>query len=351
MIKVGVYGASGYMGGEALRILREHPEVDIVWATSRGDQPLKKMHRNLIGSGIEFVKPEGLAPVDAVFFAVPSGVVMEKAPEFVDQGARIIDLGSDFRLLDQQVWERVYGKKHTNWDLAEQAVYGLCEIHRPRLKETRVVANPGCFSSSAIFGLAPLLKENLVDSDKIVIDGVSGTAGAGAEMDPALHHPELGNNVLPYNVVDHRHTYEMEQELGLLAGEQVSVHFTPMYAPITRGILTVSHCFPKKTTNLKEIKELYRDFYKDDFFIQVMDIPADASPSWQYSPYPWVNAVSGTNFCHIGLDVDEKRGRIVVFSVLDSVGKGGSHAGVQNLNLMFGLPEATGLVRFGLHPY
>jgi len=351
MVEVGIYGASGYMGGEALRILYEHPEVKVVWATSRSGQPVEDFHQNLYGSGIEFIHPDDVTPCDAIFFALPSGTVMQMARDVLAQNTKIIDLGADFRLKDQAYWERVYGKKHACWDITETAVYGIPELHREEIKQTNVIANPGCFSSATILGLAPLMQADLIDTDKIVVDGLSGTAGAGAELDVTMHHPEIGNNIVAYNVVDHRHTYEMEQELGLLSRSRVTVHFTSSYVPITRGILAICHCFPKQLLSRDDVLDIYRDFYGDEYFIKVFDMPKDPGASWQYKPYPWVAAVSGTNFCHIGLDIDEKRGRLVVFSVLDSVGKGGAHAGVQNLNLMFGLDERTGLDRYGLHPY
>ncbi|MBN1319386.1 MAG: N-acetyl-gamma-glutamyl-phosphate reductase [Thermoleophilia bacterium] len=388
VIEVGVYGASGYMGGEALRVLCEHPNVRVVWATSRGDKPLEHFHRNFYGSDLKLVRPEEITPCDAVFFAVPTGTPMQLAQYFLEQDTKIIDLGADFRLKDLADWESVYGKKHACPDVVEEAVYGLPELHREAIKRARVIANPGCFASAAILGTAPLVKVGLVDNGRIVVDGLSGTVGAGAELDTPLHHPEIANNLVPYNVVDHRHTYEMEQELGLLADEAaaaagdetgtgaesaaeaasrgaagaasrgaagtaspVTVHFTSSYAPITRGILAICHCFPVRPVTREEVLVVYREFYRDEFFVRVFDMPRDADASWQYAPYPWVSAVSGTNFCHIGLEVDEKRGRVVVFSVLDSVGKGGAHAGVQNLNLLFGLDEKTGLTRYGLHPY
>ncbi len=351
MINVGIFGASGYMGGEALRVLNEHPEVNIAWATSRSGKPVEEFHRNLLGSDITLVPPENLSPCDAVFVAAPSGVAMDVTKKFLEEGAKVIDLGSDFRLHDKAMWESVYEKKHTHWDLAQEAVYGIPELHRDTIKKARLIANPGCFSSSVIFGLAPLLKEGIVETEHIVVDGMSGTAGAGADLDITMHHPEIGNNVVAYNVVDHRHTYEMEQELGALTTDKVSVHFTPCYIPITRGIFSVCHCFPKKPTNRQKLLELYREFYADEFFIKIFDLPKDPGASWQFKPYPWVSATSGTNFCHIGLDIDEKRGRIVVFSALDSIGKGGAHAGVQNMNLLFGLDEKMGLERYGMHPY
>ena len=351
MIEVGIYGASGYMGGEALRILNEHPQVEIAWATSRSGKPIEHFHRNLYGSGIKLVKPEEATPCDAVFFALPTGYAMSMARDLLNDDTKIIDLGADFRLKDRSDWERIYGKTHSCWDLVEGAVYGIPELHRDEIKQARVIANPGCYASASILGLAPLVKAGLVDAEKIIIDGLSGTTGAGAEPDITSHHPEIGNNLVPYNVVDHRHTYEMEQELGYLTRSKVTIHFTSSYVPITRGILAICHCFPTRKTDRDELLDIYRQFYGDEHFIQVFDIPKDPDASWQYLPYPWVSAVSGTNFCHIGLDIDEKRGRIVVFSVLDSIGKGGAHAGIQNLNLLFGIAESTGLGRHGLHPY
>ncbi len=348
---MGIFGASGYMGGEALRVLAEHPGVKIAWATSRSQKPLSEIHRNFAGSDIKFVSPEKTSACDAVFIAAPSGVAMENVEKFLKQGAKVIDLGADFRLKDRATWERLYGKKHVQWKTAEEAVYGIPELHRKRIAKARVVANPGCYSSAVILGLAPLFSEHLIEGDSVAVTGISGTAGAGADLDIALHHPEIGNNVVPYNVVDHRHTYEMEQELSKIAKSDVAVHFTPCYVPITRGILAISSVFPKKKITQAKLLDLYRDLYGDEYFIAILDTKKDPTASWQTAPYPWVAATSGTNFCHIGLDVDEKRGRIVVMCALDSLGKGGAHAGVQNMNILFGLPEKTGLERRGSHPY
>ena len=351
MIKVGILGASGYMGGEVIRILLEHPAVEIVWMTSRGDKPVEYYHKNLYGMGLKFIKPEEITPCDVIFAALPSGQIMKQARNLIEKGTKVIDLGADFRLKSRNDWEKIYGKSHTDWEMAEEAVYGIPELHRNEVKNARVIANPGCFSSAAIFGLAPLVHNNLIDTKKIIVDGLSGTAGAGAETDRAIHHPEIGNNIVPYNVVDHRHTYEIEQELSMVGNTDVVVHFTTAYVPITRGILDICHCFPVVDVNRDELITLYKDYYKEDTFIKIIDLPKEENASWQYIPYPWVSAVSGTNYCHIGLDVDERRGRIVVFSVLDSIGKGGAHAAVQNMNLLFGLDETTGLKRTGLHPY
>lgn len=350
MIKVGIFGATGYMGGEALRVLLDHPEVEIAWLASRNPGPIEEHHPNLYGLGLRLIHSDEITPCDVAFLALPTGASLDAAARVVEMGAKVIDLGAAFRLNDRKTWEAVYGMAHGQWSLAAEAVYGITELHGEAVRQTRIVANPGCFSSAAILGLAPLLKHGLVDEQKLVVNGLSGTAGAGAELSRAAHHPEIGNNIVAYNVVNHRHTYEMEQELSLLANKQVSVHFTPVYVPIVRGILDVCYAFPRRNITRDALLEFYRDFYQDDEFIKIYDSPKEDNASWQYRPYPWVSAVAGTNYCYIGLDVDEERGRIVVFSVLDSLGKGGAQVGVENMNLMFGLGRATGLSRRGGHP-
>jgi len=351
MIEVGIFGASGYMGGEALRVLLEHPQVTVAWATSRSGKAAEEFHRNLYGLGVRLVKPEKAGPCDAVLMALPSGQAMELAPKWLAAGTKVVDLGADFRLKKRTDWERVYRRRHTAWEFVEEAAYGIPELRREEVRAARLVANPGCYSTAAILALAPLVKAKLIDLRRVVVDGLSGTAGAGSELDVTCYHPEIANNLVLYNVVDHRHTYEMEQELGLIGRARVTVHFTTTYVPITRGILTVCHCFPRREASRPQLLELYREFYKGERFVRLFDMPPDPQASWNYRPYPWVAATSGTNYCHIGLDVDARRGRVVVFSVLDSLGKGGAQAGVQNLNLMFGLDEAAGLARAGLHPY
>lgn len=350
MIRVGILGASGYMGGETLRVLLDHPDVEIAWLTSRGGERIDEAHPNLFGLGLEMIHPDDATPCDVVFLALPTAASIEAATRFLSAGSKVIDLGAAFRLKDRATWESAYGQKHPAWPLAEEAVYGIAELHETAIAKSRLVANPGCFSSAAILGLAPLVKAGLADVDRIVVDGLSGTAGAGAELHRAAHHPEIGGNLVPYNVVGHRHTFEMEQELSRLASKPVNVHFTPTYVPIVRGILDVCHVFPTHAVKRDDLLDLYRDFYRDQPFVLVYDLPKEAGASWQYKPYPWVSVVAGTNYCYLGLDVDEKRGRVVVFSVLDSIGKGGAQVGVENMNLMCGLERTAALRRRGLHP-
>jgi N-acetyl-gamma-glutamyl-phosphate reductase common form len=350
MVRVGILGATGYMGGEALRVLLDHPGVEIAWLASRTGERVDEVHPNLFGLGLALIRPEQATPCDVAFLALPTAASIDAAARLLAQGTKVIDLGAAFRLKDRATWERVYGETHAAWPLAEEAVYGIPELRGEAVAKARLVANPGCFASAAILGLAPLVRDGLVDLERLVVDGLSGTAGVGAELHRAAHHPEIGGNLVPYNVVGHRHTFEMEQELGGLAGAEVRVHFSPTYVPIVRGILTVCHAFPTRRVARDELLERYRAFYREQPFVLVYDVPRESGATWQYRPYPWVSAVAGTNYCYVGLDVDEERGRVVVFSVLDSIGKGGAQVGIENMNLLCGLERTAGLTRRGLHP-
>ncbi len=350
MISAGIVGASGYMGGEALRVLMDHPQVEIAWATSRQSGAIEEFHPNLYGTDIKLIHPDDATACDVVFMALPTDVSIAVAKRFLDLDSKVIDLGSAFRLHDRATWERVYNMTHPYWSMAEEAVYGISELHLNEIAQARLIANPGCFSSAAILGLAPAIVEGLIHTENISVSGLSGTAGIGAELSRAAHHPEIGNNLVAYNVVGHRHSYEMEQELTALTQSSVQVHFTPVYVPITRGILSICRGFLKGPATRDDLLELYKDYYQSHPFVQIYDLPKEASASWQYKPYPWVSAIAGTNYCHVGLDVDEERNSVVILSALDSIGKGGAHAGIENMNIMFGLDRTAGLTRRGLHP-
>lgn len=350
-IRVGVMGASGYMGGEVIRVLLTHPQVELVWATSRQGGDIAVHHPNLYGSGITLIHPDEISDVDVVFMALPTAASIEMAARLLLTGCKVIDLGAAFRLQNRSEWEQVYQQTHGDWELSEQAVYGVNELHEDEISQARLVANPGCFASAAILAMSPLVKAGLIDPEHISITGISGTAGAGAELSRAAHHPEIGNNLIAYNVVDHRHSYEMEQELSQLSDSaRVCVQFTPVYAPITRGILNVCHAIPLADVERTALLQLYREFYHAQPFIKIYDMPTEAGASWSYRPYPWVSAVAGSNYCHIGLDIDIKRGRIVILSVLDSIGKGGAQVAIENMNLMMGLPRSSGLMAYARHP-
>lgn len=350
MARVGIVGGSGYMGGEALRVLLKHPRAAIAWATSRTPGPVEHVHPNLYDAGLNFVRLEDVSEADFVLLALPTSATPEIAERFLKAGSRVIDLGSAFRLRDRETWERVYELRHPQWSLVEEAVYGIPELHGDRIRTARLVANPGCFSSAAILALAPLLRANLVDTERLVVDGLSGTAGAGADLSRAIHHAEIGNNVVLYNVVGHRHTCEIEQELGAIAKRPVRVHFTPCYIPIVRGIVDICRCFPVERIERERVLDVFREFYEGHPFVKIYDQPRGELDTWNYRPYPWVSAVAGTNYCHIGVDVDEERRSMVVMSVLDSVGKGGAQVAIENLNIMAGFNRTDGLLGRGLHP-
>ena len=350
MVSVGIVGGSGYMGGEALRVLLRHPHADVAWITSRSPGPVERVHPNLYDTGLHFMRLEDVKTPDFVLLALPTGASIAVAGRFLQAGARVIDLGAAFRLHERPTWERVYGQPHTAWPLVHEAVYGVPELHAERIRTARLIANPGCFASAAILGLAPLLKAGLVDGQRLVVDGLSGTAGAGAEFSRAIHHPEIGGNVVLYNVVGHRHTYEMEQELTGVAHREVRVHFTPCYVPIVRGIVAICRCFPTEALSRTPLLAVFRQFYQGQPFVKVYDQPQEAEDAWHYKPYPWVSAVAGTNYCYIGMAVDDERHSLVVMAVLDSVGKGGAHVAIENLNIMAGFAPTTGLLDRGSHP-
>jgi len=338
------------MGGEALRVLLRHPRARIAWTTSRTPGPVEHIHPNLYDTGLTFDRLEDVGTPDFVLLALPTSATAAVANRFLTAGARVIDLGSAFRLKDRATRERVYGQEHPAWSLASAAVYGIPELHEESIRTATLVANPGCFSSAAILALAPLLRAGLVDPNHLIVHGLSGTAGAGADLSKAIHHPEIGSNVVLYNVVGHRHTYEMEQELAALAQRPVRVHFTPCYIPIVRGIVDICRCFPLKSLGRNEVIHLFREFYEGQPFVKIYDQPRGDVEAWDYKPYPWVSAVAGTNYCHIGIDVDDERNSIVIMSVLDSVGKGGAQVGIENLNLMAGFDRTDGLLDRGMHP-
>jgi N-acetyl-gamma-glutamyl-phosphate reductase common form len=350
MIEAGIVGGSGYAGGELLRILLQHPSVRVKWITSRGEKKLEHIHRNFYGMGLEFLTLEEARGGDVAFLCTPSRESMLHAGRFLDQGMKVIDLGSDFRLKNRDIFETVYQAPHTCWELVAEAPYGLTELRREAIRQARLVANPGCFATAAILGLAPLVKEKLIELDHMVVDGLSGTSGAGAQPETQSQHAEIGNSIFAYNVTDHRHTYEAEQELSTLAGEKLQIHFTPFYAPFSRGILAACQGFLTEQLDRGQVLELFKDFYQGEYFVQILDMDKEPKGSWQYLPYPSVATLAGSNFCQIGVDVDSKRGRVLVFAAIDNLVKGAAGAAVQNMNVMCGLPEETGLTMLGMHP-
>jgi len=340
VIGVSIIGGSGYTGGELLRILSNHPEVEIECITSRrlDGVPVTKVHRHLRGmeslEGLTFknIPPEDIDS-DVVFCATPHGVSMEIVPVLYEKDVRIIDLSGDYRFEDIEVYERWYGKKHTG---KLEAVYGLPELHRESIKGSKLVANPGCFPTGAILLLAPLVKEGVIE-ERIVIDAKTGVSGAGVTPTDATHFPNVNENVVPYKVTSHRHTPEIEKELRKLSDGDIRVFFTPHLVPVTRGILTTAHVFLCEEMDREALLELYRRFYRGEPFIRILE------------EVPSLTGVRGSNFCDITLEID-RDGRVVLISAIDNLVKGASGQGVQNMNIMMGLDEREGLWFGGLAP-
>jgi len=329
-----------------VRLLLAHPEAELAWWASREAGPADAAHRNLLGTGLQFVNSGDDPPAaDVVFLCTPTGVAMELAPQLLGAGCRVVSMAADFRLSDRETFERVYGP-HSAWDLVAEAAYGIPELHRDAIRTARLVANPGCFSSAAILALAPAVAA--LGPDAAIVDGISGTSGAGAELDRSMHHPEMWQTVLPYNVVDHRHSYEMEGELSAVGGRPLTVHFTSHYGCFGRVYWPRATILAEGIPDRDALLATYRDFYDGEPFVTVNFLTGSPDAAWNYIPYPSVADVAGSNHCQIGLDVDRRRGRLVVFSAIDNMGKGACGAAVQNMNVMFGLPETMGLELRGL---
>jgi len=339
MVKVGIYGASGYTGQELLRLLLRHPVVELTVVTSRryADTPVASLFPHFHGLtplAFQNLTPEEMASLcEVVFLALPHGVSMEVVPSFLTLGKRVIDLSADFRLQDIDTFHKWYGK-HLAPAYLTQAVYGLPELYREKIRECTLVANPGCYPTSAILALAPLITEsNLIDSNSIIIDAKSGVSGAGREPKVSSLFCEVAEGFKAYNVGKHRHTPEIEQELSRLSGLPIKVTFTPHLLPVNRGILSTVYVTPKKELFSRNLQELYEDFYRGEKFVKVLD----------EGFFPNISAVRGTNFCHLSVTLEERSGRIIIFSAIDNLMKGAAGQAVQNMNIMLGLPEETGL--------
>ncbi|MEK6977250.1 MAG: N-acetyl-gamma-glutamyl-phosphate reductase [Candidatus Hydrothermarchaeota archaeon] len=343
-MRVGIIGASGYTGGELLRLLAGHPEVEVACVTSRTFKGAEvgSVHPNLRGildMRFEDLLPEAVASrSDFVFLATPHTISMQMVPKVLERGVKVVDLSGDFRFRDVATYERYYKVKHQCPEL--KGVYGLPELHRREIKGARLVANPGCYPTSAILGLAPLVKEGLIDLGKIVVDAKSGISGAGAEPTQKTHFAMADGSVLAYSVTSHRHLPEIEQELGILR-RGVKISFVPHLVPVVRGLSSTIHAFLSEVTRGEEIQKLYRQFYQEEPFIRVLGA----------GEVPRMSAVRGSNFVDIGcFGVDSERGRLVVVSTLDNLVKGAAGQAIQNMNIMQGYQETLGLRGLGIHP-
>ncbi|MBT5551005.1 MAG: N-acetyl-gamma-glutamyl-phosphate reductase [Nitrospina sp.] len=345
MIKVGIAGASGYTGLELIRLLVSHPDVELAVLTSETFQGQKIAEVFPSLNGMVDLK---LQPLDdsiaknceVLFLALPHTTAMSKLPVYLQSDCKVIDLSADYRLKDPEAYPDWYSVKHTHPELLEQAVYGLPELHRQAIQSARFIANPGCYPTSVILALAPLLKTDWVDLDSIISDSKSGVSGAGRKPSLATHYTEVNEGVSPYSIADHRHTPEMEQEISILAGKPVRVTFSPHLMPMTRGMLSTVYINLTQSISDEKLVEHYRDFYKGESFIRVLNPGKFASS----------HHVLSSNFCDIGLKVDSRNQRLIITSALDNLIKGASGQAIQNMNIMLGLNEKTGLMAPAIFP-
>lgn len=346
MIKVGIIGSTGYAGVELVRLIMQHKEAEVVWFGSRSyvDQDYASVFRNMfeiVDAKCMEDNMEQLADaVDVIFTATPQGLCSSLVNEDILNKVKIIDLSADFRIKDVNVYEKWYKIEHKSPQFIDEAVYGLCEINREKTKGARLVANPGCYTTCSILSIYPMVKEGLIDPKSIIIDAKSGTSGAGRGAKVPNLFCEVNENIKAYGVATHRHTPEIEEQLGYAAGEEVLINFTPHLVPMQRGILVTAYANLKKEVTYEEIKAVYDKYYKDEYFIRVLN--KDETPETRW--------VEGSNFVDVNFKIDERTGRIIMMGALDNLVKGAAGQAVQNMNIIFGLPENEGLQQVPMFP-
>jgi len=351
MIKAGIIGATGYAGAELVRILYNHKEVEIVWYGSRSyvDESYANVYRNMF----ELVEDKCLddnieelaSKVDVIFTATPQGYLAGVLTEDILNKVKIVDLSADYRIKDVAVYEKWYGIEHKSPEFIDEAVYGLCEVNRENIKGKRLVANPGCYTTCSILTAYPLVKEGVIDANTLIIDAKSGTSGAGRGAKLPNLFCEVNENMKAYGVASHRHTPEIEEQLGYAAGDNIIVNFTPHLVPMNRGILVTEYANLNKKADgtyptYEEIKAVYDTYYKDETFIRVLEKGQCPETKW----------VEGSNFVDINFTIDERTGRIIMMGALDNLVKGAAGQAVQNMNILFGLPETEGLMLVPMFP-
>jgi N-acetyl-gamma-glutamyl-phosphate reductase len=336
--KVGIIGATGYTGVELLRLLLQHPEVEVTALTSQKyagipiDQIFPSLMKRLQLKCEELAVDQISKKTDFIFTAVPHKTAMETVPLFYRQGKRVVDLSADFRFKDAGLYEKWY-QKHTAADLLPESVYGLPELHREKIRKAKIVGNPGCYPTGALIGLIPLVKKGLISVADIVVDSKSGVSGAGRDVVLESLFCEVNEGVKAYKIFAHRHTPEIEQELSQIAQKEIKVTFVPHLIPMDRGILSTLYVHLMKKMKTEELLDAYQDFYQGEPFIRI----------YPKGRLPNTKDVKGSNFCDIGLMVSEPDGRAVVVTAIDNLVKGASGEAVQNMNIMLGYPETMGL--------
>lgn len=346
MIKAGIIGATGYAGGELVRLLLNHKEAEIAWYGSRSyvDQRYSSVYQNMfqivdakcLDDNMEQLAKE----VDVIFTATPQGLCASLINEGILSQAKVIDLSADFRIKDRKTYEQWYNLEHKAPQFIEEAVYGLCEINREDIKKARLIANPGCYPTCSTLSIYPLLKEGIIDGNTVIIDAKSGTSGAGRSAKVANLYCEVNENIKAYGVAGHRHTPEIEEQLGYAAGKEILLNFTPHLVPMNRGILITAYASLKKEVSYEEVKAAYDKYYENETFVRVLDRDVCPQTKW----------VEGSNYVDVNFKIDPRTHRIIMMGAIDNLVKGAAGQAVQNMNLMFGFNEAEGLLQVPMYP-
>jgi N-acetyl-gamma-glutamyl-phosphate/LysW-gamma-L-alpha-aminoadipyl-6-phosphate reductase len=349
-MKVGVVGASGYVGGEILRLLVSHPHAEISMVTSRQyvGEYISRIHPSLKGftdmtfSELDYDKLTDKC--DLVFTAVPHGTAVDIVKALYDRGMKVIDLSADYRLHNPADYDKWYGWQHPHPELLAKSVFGVPELHREEIKKSQLVSCPGCMAVTSILGLYPLIKKNLVDTEHIIVDSKIGSSGAGAGTVSGTHHAMRSGVIRPYKPTKHRHTGEIEQELSQAAGNKIKVAMSPHAVDIVRGILCTNHVFLKQPVSEMDLWKMYREQYQNEKFIRLI------RDKKGFYKFPDPKFVVGSNFCDIGFDIDEDNNRLVVLSASDNLMKGAAGSAIQNMNVMAGFNEMDGIAQTPLTP-
>ena len=346
MIKAGIIGATGYAGNEIVRLLLGHKDVEIKWFGSRSyiDQQYADIYQNFFRLVDAKCMDDNMAAladeVDVIFTATPQGLCASLINEEILSKCKVIDLSADFRIKDVKKYEKWYGIEHKAPQFIEEAVYGLCEINREDIKNARLIANPGCYPTCSTLSIYPLLKEGLIDPNTIIIDAKSGTSGAGRGSKVDSLYCEVNENIKAYGVASHRHTPEIEEQLSYAAGKPVTISFTPHLVPMNRGILVTAYASLTKEVSCEEVKAVYDKYYGDEYFVRVLEKDVVPQTRW----------VEGSNFADVNFKIDTRTNRVVMMGAIDNMVKGAAGQAIQNMNLMFGLPENTGLKQIPIFP-
>lgn len=339
MIKVGIIGSTGYAGGELVRILARHKEAEIKWYGSKSyiDKRYADVYRNMFQIVDETCMDDNMEElanqVDVIFTATPQGLCASLVKDEILSKVKIIDLSADFRIKDVNTYEEWYNITHPSPQFIEEAVYGLCEINRDKVKKARLIANPGCYPTCSTLSIYPLVKEGIIDGNTIIIDAKSGTSGAGRGAKVDNLYCEVNENIKAYGVATHRHTPEIEEQLSYAAGNEIKINFTPHLVPMNRGILVTAYASLKKEVTKEEVRKIYESYYDKETFVRLLDQGVTPETKW----------VEGSNYVDVNFKIDPRTNRIIMMGAMDNLVKGAAGQAVQNMNLMFGLDEKMGL--------